>query len=431
MTAESSRQVDEVRIRTRSTASETSMPPRVVVALHEGFYGANSGTGFSNRAFLLALTRLLPSGRLVVMPAHVSADQPGHDRQWTAHLWPLLRSAEAEVVPTGQDETFVDSVRGREKLCSLVGAKAARVAARSGRSLLIGLDVPLLGLGPYVPEGVDLLLVPRSTAVLTHAHDRARIRWERAGVHSAVSRGGLIAAISQHMRQHLKADYGIPGRALLDLPNGLVPHDEAAESGLPLPARARAGFLLAMGRAVPEKGFEDLLHALSSLRQRSVRLPHLVLVAGSTTPSRDHYLARLDRLIREYQLNTTLITRFRPAARAWLRSPALRAVIVPSRVEPFGRIPLEAFAVQAGPVVATSAGGLAQTVLDGVTGFAATPGDPESLAAAIQRALTVTPREREQLASAGAALVASRHDYVTTIHAALARCAPWSMAEAR
>ncbi|GAA2372319.1 glycosyltransferase family 4 protein [Streptomyces cuspidosporus] len=431
MTADSSRQVDEVRIDTRPTASDAAIPPRVIVALHEGFYGASSGTGFSNRAFLLALTRLLPSGRLVVMPAHVSADQPGHDRQWAAHLWPLLRSAEAEVVPIGQGETFVDSVRGRDKLCSLVGAKAARVAALSGRSLLIGLDVPLLGLGSYVPQDVDLLLVPRSSAALTHAHDRARVRWERAGLRSAVAHGGLIAAISQHMRQHLTAEYGIPGRALLDLPNGLVSHDVATGPGLPLPARARAGFLLAMGRAVPEKGFEDLLHALSLLRQRSVRLPHLVLIAGSTTPGQDRYLSLLDRLIREYRLNTTLITRFRTAARSWLRSPALRAVIVPSRIEPFGRIPLEAFAAQAGPVVATSAGGLAQTVLDGVTGFTAAPGDSESLAAAIQRALTLTPREREQLASAGAALVASRHDYVTTIHAALARCAPWSMAEAQ
>ncbi|WP_308343645.1 glycosyltransferase [Streptomyces sp. MK37H] len=359
----------------------------MVVALHEGFYGATSGTGFSNRAFLLALTRLLPPGRLVVLPTYVSADQPGYDEQWAAHLWPLLRSAEAEVIPVGQDETFVDSVRERETLCGRVGAEAARVAARSGRCLLIGLDVPFLGLGPYVPESVDLLLVPRSTAVLTHL--------------------------------------------LLDLPNGLVPHDDDAEPELPLPTRARAGFLLAMGRAVPEKGFEGLLHALALLRQRPVRLPHLVLVAASTTPNRDHYLALLDGLIREYRLNATLITSFSPAVRGWLRNPALRAVIVPSRVEPFGRIPLEAFAAQAGPVVATRAGGLAQTVLDGVTGFTARPGDPESLATAIQRALTVTPREREQLASAGGALVASRHDYVTTIHAALARCAPWSMAEAR
>ncbi|WP_102937529.1 glycosyltransferase family 4 protein [Streptomyces malaysiensis] len=416
---------------TRSTTSETFMPPRVVVALHEGFYGAVSGTGFSNRALLLALTRLLPPGRLVVLPTHVSADQPGYDKQWAARLWPLLRSAEAEVIPIGQDEAFVDSVRERETLCGLVGTEAARVAARSGRCLLIGLDVPFLGLGPYVPESVDLLLVPRSTAVLTHPHDRARLRWERAGLRSAVSYGGRIAAISQHMHQHLRADYGVPERALLDLPNGLVPHDDDAEPELPLPARARAGFLLAMGRAVPEKGFEGLLHALALLRQRPVRLPHLVLVAASTTPNRDHYLAVLDGLIREYRLNATLITSFSPAVRSWLRNPALRAVIVPSRVEPFGRIPLEAFGAQAGPVVATRAGGLAQTVLDGVTGFTARPGDPESLAAAIQRALTVTPREREQLASAGAALVASRHNYVTTLHAALARCAPWSMAEAR
>ncbi|GAA1681394.1 hypothetical protein GCM10009733_092590 [Nonomuraea maheshkhaliensis] len=44
---------------------------RVVVALRDGFYGASSGSGFSNRDFLIALTRLLPPGCLVVMPSRI------------------------------------------------------------------------------------------------------------------------------------------------------------------------------------------------------------------------------------------------------------------------------------------------------------------------------------------------------------------------
>ncbi|MFD0427580.1 glycosyltransferase [Streptomyces zhihengii] len=98
-----------------------------------------------------------------------------------------------------------------------------------------------------------------------------------------------------------------------------------------------------------------------------------------------------------------------------------------SREEPFGRIPLEAFAAGAGPVVATMAGGLAQTVVEGETGFTAMPRDARSLAAALHRALTVLPRERDRLRSAGAALVRSRHDYEASIGSVVERIAPWAL----
>ncbi|WP_461036834.1 glycosyltransferase family 4 protein [Streptomyces mayteni] len=381
---------------------------------------------------LTALSRLLPPERLVVIPAHVPAGHPGHDPQWNARVVKSLSATGAEIMPIADGHRFNDSPRGRDMLCRLVAVETNGVAARSGRCLLIGLDVPTLGLAQYVAQGVDMLLVPRSTAALACPEDRPLIRWERTGLLSAVSRGGRIAAISEHMRRHLKTAYGIPSRSIIDLPNGLVPDEGSIErqAHLPLPPRARAGFLLAMGRAVPDKGFDDLLHALALLRQQRVRLPHLVLVAASPTPDADPYSESLAGLIREYGLNATLIGRFSPAVRGWLHSPALRAVVVPSRVEPFGRIPLEAFAAQAGPVVATRAGGLTQTVLDGVTGFTAEPGHPESLATAIQRALTVMPREREELVSAGAALLARRHDYLATIRVALTQCAPWAITEA-
>lgn len=412
-------------------ASSPSLPPHVVVALHDGFYGARSGTGFSNRSFLNALSRLLLPGRLVVVPTPVPA---GHHRdpRWTAAMRSRLGACGADVLPVAYNRAFTGTVSNCESLCELVAERATRVAQQSGRCLLIGLDVPFLGLAPYLPDGVELLLVPRSTAALAHPQDRDRIRWERAGLWSAAARGSRIAAISPYMRWHLGHEYGVPPRALLDLANGLLLDEDTARpsSVLPLPARARAGFLLAMGRAVPEKGFEDLLLALALLRGQRPRTPHLVLAATTSGPRTNAHQALLRNVIRERALDATLVTTFTPAIRTWLHSPALRAVIVPSREEAFGRIPLEAFAAKAGPVVATSAGGLAPTVIEGTTGFTAKPRDPDDLAAAIQRALLATPREREGLARAGSALLATRHDYLATIRNALAECAPWSLAPA-
>jgi glycosyltransferase involved in cell wall biosynthesis len=185
-----------------------------------------------------------------------------------------------------------------------------------------------------------------------------------------------------------------------------------------------------MGRAVPEKGFEDLLLAVSLLREQGIRVPHLVLAATSDAGRPNAYQALLKEGIRAAGIDATLVTVFTPAVRGWLYSASLRAVVVPSRKEAFGRIPLEAFAAKAAPVVATRAGGLAQTVMDGVTGFTARPGDVSDLASAIRRALEVTPRQRARFVKAGSALLTSRHDYQATIRTALAECAPWSLVPA-
>jgi glycosyltransferase involved in cell wall biosynthesis len=49
------------------------------------------------------------------------------------------------------------------------------------------------------------------------------------------------------------------------------------------------------------------------------------------------------------------------------------------------------------PVIATSVGGLAEVVKDGLTGFLVPPGDPGSLAAAINRFFTTTDRDAMRL----------------------------------
>ncbi|MFF2849682.1 glycosyltransferase family 4 protein [Streptomyces sp. NPDC058001] len=411
-------------------APNATRRPRVVVALHEGFYGAQSGTGFSNRAFLTALTRLLPAGRLSVITPHVSETAGAHDRRWTSEVQEMLRQAEAEVITVPEVQAAPDSVHGSIQLSDLAGEAALRIADHASRCLLIGLDVPFLGLAPYTSPAMDLLLVPRSMAALTRPGDLPRIRWERDTLRAATARGARVGAISTHMRSHLIVRCAIPRTNIVSIPNGLL-QEEMTRPGIvpPLPFNARAGFLLAMGRAVPTKGFEDLLEALHALKQRRVRVPHLVLAAVT---SGDHegptsYQEDLAGRIRAYGLDATLIARFTPAVRAWLHSPALRAVVIPSREEPFGRIPLEAFAAGAGPVVATTAGGLAQTVIEGKTGFSARPGDPKSLASALRRALTVLPRERERLLSAGTALVRSRHDYEVSVGSAIGRIAPWAL----
>jgi len=401
--------------------------PVPVVALQDGFYGASSGSGFSNRALLEVLAETLPHGTLHVLPVKSVVDP-----RWNTELSGRLETAGAQVRPVSMIAAG-QSTEERERLCRRVAAVADHVAgATSQRVLLIGLDVALLGVGRHLrARNLDLLLVPRSTSALDHPGDPGAICWERTALRCASANGGQIAAISDHMRTHLNRVYGVPDRVMVDLPNGLLLNDRCATAMAPvpqLPPRARAGFLLAMGRAVPTKGFEDLLRALGILHRTRAPLPHLVLAATSRGAQQTPYQRQLAELVRTEQLDATVLSRFNPDVRSLLASPALRGVVVPSRTEAFGRIPLEAFAAGSGPVVATRAGGLAQTVLDGVTGFTAEPNDPSSLAHAIERALRVTVREREQLLRAGRALLHERHDYRLTIRRYLVRQVPWVLA---
>jgi glycosyltransferase involved in cell wall biosynthesis len=375
------------------------------------------------------LARTLPPGRLLVLPTHVPHDSSGYDKRWTLSTQRLLDSVGAEVVPVPCTHLHDASPHDSETLCHVVGDMVRERLADVMRSHVIGLDIPFLGLAPHLTTpGTSLLLIPRSTSLLAAPSDHSRIRWERSGLITAVTRGARIAAISKHMRTHLKHQYGVPTEALVDLPNGLLLHGSSNEPPpAPLPPRARAGFLLAMGRAVESKGFEDLIEAVAQLHNEGVRLPHLVLAATGPAQYPTPYQRRLHDQARGHGLDVTFLARFSPLYRTWLRSPALRAVIVPSRAEPFGRIPLEAFAEGAGPVVATRVGGLIETVLDGETGFLAEPDDPRSLARAIQRALLISAREREQLRRRGQALLTARHDYGATIRSYVRDHIPWAL----
>jgi glycosyltransferase involved in cell wall biosynthesis len=185
--------------------------------------------------------------------------------------------------------------------------------------------------------------------------------------------------------------------------------------------------LLSYGRAEPYKGFDDLLDAIAILKATGTPVPHTVLGAVTDGPPLTTYQRHLaDRITAEGQ-DVTLRTTFSHGFRHLLAHPSLAAVIVPSRTEPFGRIPLDAYAAGASPVVATTAGGLAETVTDGSTGYTANPADPRSLASAISQALAAGPAQRQRLLAAGRQLTRDRYDYRANVAAFLNAVAPWAV----
>jgi glycosyltransferase involved in cell wall biosynthesis len=411
----------------------------IAVAMHDGFYGCGTGAGHSNRAFLKILAGLLdPAVRLVVLPVRLEPASGEYDARWHAETTALMRRARADVVPVDNGTcgmTRFGGLAGFRRASASAAAAVTRIIAESGRSLVIGFDVPFFGLASLVqPQArASVVIVARATAALHAPGDAERAGWERAGLLATVGTGGRVAAISGFMRQHLATAYGIPPASIITLTNGLTSTEqdqraEAADDSL-LPPAASSGFLLAYGRAEPYKGWDDLLDALSILKARRQAVPHAVMAAVTdSTAGPSPYQAHLADRIRAGQLNVTLLTAYNPRIRGLLRHPALAAVIVPSRAEPFGRIPLEAFAAGASPVIATAVGGLAETVTEGRTGYTATPADPASLAAAISRALADSDSRHARMLAMARRMIATRYNYTANVRTFLAEAAPWAVA---
>jgi glycosyltransferase involved in cell wall biosynthesis len=408
--------------------------PAIAVGMHDGFYGAGTGAGYANHAFLETLAGLLAPGvRLVVLPVYLASDSPQYQADWHQRTRDLCQAAGAIIRPvdngTAGQVRFGDVPNFRQLATSTARVLLEEVLPGAEPTAVIFSDIPFLGVPPLLPREIvpRLAVVPRSTGLLHDVANHARIRFEREGLRYLAAHGGSIAAISGYMRDHLARDYGLPAAALLDLRDGLTAREWTPPPPPPLPPRAEPGFLLAMGRAEPYKGWDDLLDALAELGRQRIPVPHSLLAAVTDRPDPTPYQRHLANRIDALTIDATLLTRFDPAIRALLGHPALRAAVIPSRTEPFGRVPLEAYAAGAAPVVITTAGGLAEQVVDGSTGFTASPADPASLAHAIARALTLPPADRAQMRAAARTLARTHFDHTQAVRHFLTHFAPWSI----
>ncbi|MGC4886634.1 glycosyltransferase family 4 protein [Micromonospora sp. DT227] len=411
---------------------------RLIVCIHDGFYGAGTGAGYANRAFLRAAIRhLAPHVELVVAPVHLEPSSPEYDTQWAGDTARILHSVGAHVAPLSNGtggRTRFGGLPAFQHLAADAGRVLPEVAPQTGDPpAIVAFDVPFAGLALHLPSPYlrFLTYVPRSSALQHDPGNRDRVEYEQRGMAAAVAGGTRIGVISEHMRRHLRDALAVPAGALVDLPDGLTVDERRplTPANDLVPASARADFLLALGRAEPYKGFEDLLDALALLQtdHPGGGLPHLVLAAVTDSETISAYQRQLAARAAQLRVDVTLYTRFDARLRTLLAHPGLRAVIVPSRQEPFGRIPLEAFAAGAAPVVATTAGGLAEQITDGITGFTAEPGRPEALAAAIDRALATTAKQRDLMRRAGQDEVASRFNHDAAVGRFLRTVAPWAV----
>jgi glycosyltransferase involved in cell wall biosynthesis len=157
--------------------------------------------------------------------------------------------------------------------------------------------------------------------------------------------------------------------------NGVREPEPAAAAS---PAAAGPRSLVVVGRLSERKG-QDVAIAATALVRRAGYDVTLTLV-GDGYPGYEHVVEGLHAAARAEGVDdVTVFVGFRDPAPV---VAAADVVLVPSRVEPFGLVAVEAM-LAGRPVVASAVGGLTEILTDGVTGRLVPPEDPDALADAV------------------------------------------------
>jgi glycosyltransferase involved in cell wall biosynthesis len=154
------------------------------------------------------------------------------------------------------------------------------------------------------------------------------------------------------------------------------------------------GYYLFLARLVEVKGVEVLLHAWRKLeRQMGDKTPELWI--GGEGP--------MEGMVQEMRKKSRKV-RFLGLVDGVEKQQALRgcrALLAPSIWwEPLGLVTYEAYDY-AKPVLAAASGGLAETVVDGATGFLHEPGNVQALMESVLKMEGMSPEERTAMGAAG------------------------------
>lgn len=198
----------------------------------------------------------------------------------------------------------------------------------------------------------------------------------RSALRTAIKRARVVTGCSQFTLDDAAARFGLgAGRGRVVF-NGVTAPSEGSPPARPVEGR----YVLAVGRVVEKKGFDLLLRAFASMARTHPDVDLAVVGSGRQSGpltelagslgigERVHFTGRLPREAVEGAM------------------AGAELLVVPSRLEPFGMVVLEAWRAGLAPVV-TSRGGTVEFVEDGRTGLLVDPFDVPALASAISRLL--------------------------------------------
>jgi glycosyltransferase involved in cell wall biosynthesis len=194
------------------------------------------------------------------------------------------------------------------------------------------------------------------------------------------------------------------GAGLDPLPPGIDSQEVMARYGLTQP------FVLFIGRTSYDKGAIHAAQAILALRDQRVRVD--LVLAGRISEEFERFYEQLPAQKRSFIRPLGVLDRSEQAAlHALLEESSM--LVLPSRMDSFGMVLLEAWA-HGKPVIAADAGGIPGVVEDGEDGILVPFGDVNGLAKAVRMLLEDEALNR-RLGESGREKVATRYnwDHVT------------------
>lgn len=210
-------------------------------------------------------------------------------------------------------------------------------------------------------------------------------------------RSAVVLAPSRAIVDRVAADWGLPPASVEIIPNP-VDIDDVVRAGMTehaidLPAR----FVAFIGRLERRKGIEPLGEALGPLLAARRDL-HAVLIGRDAGEEGGAVMERFRRDTAGVADRVHVLGELpREAALAILARA--EAVALPSLWEAFGHVCVEAMALGR-PVVAARAGGFAEIVEDGHSGWLVPPSDARALEHALKRCIEASDEARRRMGEA-------------------------------
>ncbi len=227
---------------------------------------------------------------------------------------------------------------------------------------------------------------------------------------SSIARGERVIAISHYVADYLRENYRIDNRDIRVIPRGIAldrfhPTAVTPERLIKLSRDWRipdgASIILLPGRLTRWKGHHVLIEAMADLARKDI----FCVIIGSDQ-GRAAYRRELeeDITVRGLEGRIRIVDHCNDMPAAYM----LTTVVVSASTDPegFGRVPVEAQAMGR-PIVATDHGGARETIIRGETGWLVPPGDAQSLKAALEEALSLSPTQRAILATRSMAHIAA------------------------
>jgi glycosyltransferase involved in cell wall biosynthesis len=199
----------------------------------------------------------------------------------------------------------------------------------------------------------------------------------RLGLRAGLRAAAQVTGCSAFVLEDAVRRFGLPPGAGEVIPNGV----DLTELPTPQPVELPFGrFVLALGRVVAKKGFDLLIDAFAEI---AAAYPDVGLVIGGDGAARAglveqaRSLGLSDRIALPGSLSRAQVT--------WAMQNA-GMFVLPSRIEPFGIVVLEALQARL-PVVVSSRGGAGEIIRDGHEGLVVDPFDRKALAGTMARVL--------------------------------------------